>query len=56
MDLHSSCDGVPYKNSKRKIGSHHFTSTDYLSLILAPYSIRRTIPLRKEERERVTEN
>jgi hypothetical protein len=35
----------PFKIRKEKLAGLHFTSTDYLSLVLTPPRIRWTIPL-----------
>ncbi len=44
MVLCSFCDSFPLKLKKKQAGLH-FTSADYLSLILTPFRIRWTIPL-----------
>ncbi len=40
------CDGVPLKFDKKNKAGLQFTSTDYLSIVLTPGRIRRTVPLK----------
>jgi hypothetical protein len=45
MVLCSFDNGVPLKFQKKHAVGLQFTSTDYLSLVLSPLRIRKTIPL-----------